>query len=197
MKHPKNDSAEVCGINMRKHLDIFFQGQLLVASPFMTEDFFCKTVVYVCEHSQMGAFGFVINKPLNTKLEDLLLCISKQDRKLFSNHSLHKLAILGGPVGKSSGFLLYESLDGIKISSSKDKLMSMVVDNPTRKFLLALGYSCWESGQLEEEVMRNDWIVVPSKKELIFGDSFDSRWSGAAASAGIDINRLVRMCGHA
>jgi len=44
----------------------------LIAMPQLEDEFFARSVVYVCEHNERGALGLVINKPGSLSFKALL-----------------------------------------------------------------------------------------------------------------------------
>ena len=62
---------------------------------------------------------------------------------------------------------------------------------------MALGYSGWGAGQLEDEISRNAWLTVPGDPEVIFNTPFDKRLVSAADLLGIDIHLISGRAGHA
>lgn len=47
-------------------------GRLLLAEPFMLDDHFSRSVIYLCEHNKDGSYGFILNNTLNLKLNDII-----------------------------------------------------------------------------------------------------------------------------
>ncbi len=47
------------------------KGKFLIADPFLLDNYFSRSVVFVCEHeNDLGTVGFMINRSLPDKLED-------------------------------------------------------------------------------------------------------------------------------
>ena len=173
----------------------------LVAMPMLTDFNFSKSVVYLYEHTKEGALGMIINKPSQINLGNVLehLNISVAQPQIATTPVL-----MGGPVGQEHGFILFErkteaSQTGIEISvsASKEMLKDIANDQGPEHFLVTLGYSGWDAGQLEEEIARNDWLVVPFDHKILFETPLEKRWELTAALIGIDIKRLSGHVGHA
>ena len=107
----------------------------------------------------------------------------------------------GGPVQIGRGFILHNAgpaysstmkiSDDVYLSTSKDVLEALVKhENEPEKFLLALGYSGWEAGQLERELEMGDWLLVPANESIIFDTEVDKRYNAALALIGLDKNDL-------
>ena len=64
-------------------------------------------------------------------------------------------------------------------------------------FLVALGYTGWGKGQLEDEINRNSWLNIEADEELLFRTDLDLIWPRAMAKLGVDITMLSTMAGNA
>lgn len=178
--------------------------QLLIAMPGMEDPNFSSSVTLICEHSDDGALGIVINKPLQLQLGDVFkqLELNDPDATIAANPVLH-----GGPVGTDRGFVLhdegsaYESSlkvsNDIHLTFSKDVLDAMATGGGPGKSLVALGYAGWDAGQLEQEILSNSWLSVPATTDIVFDLPFDQRWTAAARTLGIDITQIAPDAGHA
>jgi putative transcriptional regulator len=136
-------------------------GALLISDPFNMADFFERTVVILCEHNRQGSFGFVLNKIVPVPLHEFKKEFPKTSSKLG----------LGGPVERQSLFFIHALGDAVENSMqiSKDlyfggnfKTVLELLKTPVNaaKVRFFLGYSGWSSGQLENELKMNSWIVV-------------------------------------
>jgi putative transcriptional regulator len=178
--------------------------QLLIAMPGMEDPNFSASVTLICEHSDDGALGIVINKPLQLQLGDVFkqLSLADSDAAIAANPVLH-----GGPVGTDRGFVLHDpgssyesSLEvssDIHLTFSRDVLDAMATGNGPGKSLVALGYAGWDAGQLEQEILSNSWLSVPATTDIVFDLPFDQRWAAAARTLGIDITQIAPDAGHA
>uniref|UniRef100_UPI0026370024 YqgE/AlgH family protein n=1 Tax=Oleiagrimonas sp. TaxID=2010330 RepID=UPI0026370024 len=63
--------------------------------------------------------------------------------------------------------------------------------------MVALGYSGWEAGQLENELMENAWLTTEADARIIFDAPLEERWIDAAGLVGVDPTRLTGYAGHA
>lgn len=178
--------------------------QLLIAMPGMEDPNFSASVTLICEHSDDGALGIVINKPLQLRLGDVFkqLSLADSDAAVAANPVLH-----GGPVGTDRGFVLhdpgssYESSlavsSDIHLTFSRDVLDAMATGSGPGKSLVALGYAGWDAGQLEQEILSNSWLSVPATTDIVFDLPFEQRWAAAAKTLGIDITQIAPDAGHA
>jgi putative transcriptional regulator len=182
-------------------------GHLLIAMPGLQDPNFQRTVTYVCEHSDQGALGIVINRPLDLDLGEVFAQLDLTA----TDPDLARLPVLqGGPVHQERGFVLHEGpgdqpafdatlaiTDTIRVTTSQDILAALAGGRGPRRALLALGYAGWGAGQLEEEMAANAWLSVPATNEIIFDTPFESRWREAARLLGIDLAALSSDAGHA
>ena len=188
-----------------------FTNQFLIAMPSLREGTFAGTVVYLCEHTDKGALGLVINKPIDIKLKNLF---EKVDLSLDRPELAESPVYFGGPVQTERGFVLHESLDGdagegghynsslripggLEMTTSKDVLEALSNGAGPKKVLVTLGYSGWGAGQLEDEMSRNGWINVGAERDIIFDTPVEQRYDKALSLLGIDANMLSGEAGHA
>ncbi len=186
-----------------------FTNQFLIAMPGMVGDMFAGTVIYLCEHTEKGALGLVINKPIDITLKNLF---EKVELPLERADLAEAPVFFGGPVQTERGFVLHEqSLSdgpgftsslkirggGLEMTTSKDVLEALSSGTgPTRVFV-SLGYSGWAAGQLEDEMSRNSWINVDAQPEIIFSTPIEQRYGKALSLLGIDPAMLSSDTGHA
>ncbi len=175
----------------------------LIATPTLQDTLFSKSVIYLYEHSAKGAVGLIINKSMQITLEHLL---EHLDIEMTDKHSAKCSVLTGGPIEPEQGFIIHDPIEQREdqkqqapfiISSSKEMLYDISNGKGPDHFLITLGYSRWEQGQLETEISRNDWLVAPVKENILFSTPIEQRWQEAAKSIGIDIHCLSRHTGHA
>lgn len=186
--------------------------QFLIAMPGMADETFAGAVVYMCEHTDKGALGLVINKPIDIKLKNLFEKVELTlDRADLANEPVY----FGGPVQTERGFVLHERLGsadgsegghynsslqipgGLEMTTSKDVLEALSHGAGPKKILVTLGYSGWSAGQLEEEIGRNGWITVSAEPGIIFDTPVEQRYDKALSLLGIDPRMLSQEAGHA
>ena len=182
--------------------------QFLIAMPGMGGDTFAGAVVYLCEHTENGALGLVINKPIDIKLSTLF---QKVELSLDSAALGEQPVFYGGPVQTERGFVLHERLGdaespysstlsipgGLEMTTSKDVLEALSAGAGPRRLLVTLGYSGWAAGQLEDELGRNGWLTVDATPEIIFDTPVEQRYDRAVALLGFDPRMLSPEAGHA
>ncbi|MDZ5456462.1 YqgE/AlgH family protein [Azohydromonas lata] len=182
--------------------------QFLIAMPGMADDNFAGAVVYLCEHSDKGALGLMINKPTDISLKNLF---EKVDLRLDRDDLMDEPVYFGGPVQTERGFVLHEAHGsgsgqysstlvvpgGLGMTTSKDVLEALSQGAGPRKVLVTLGYSGWGAGQLESEIARNGWLNVAADPQIIFDTPVEQRYERALALLGIDPRMLSGEAGHA
>lgn len=190
----------------------YFTNQLLIAMPSMTDPNFAQTVTLVCEHSERGALGLILNRPLPMKLHDVFeqLGLDMADTRIGQQSVLR-----GGPVQTDRGFVVHRpggksglehrgqwdstlQISGsIQVTTSRDVLAAMARGEGPPDAFIALGYAGWDAGQLEQEILANSWLNVPADEKVIFELPFEERWEAAGRLLGIDLNRISSIAGHA
>lgn len=187
------------------------KGQLLVAMPIMTDERFVRSVIYICEHTQDGAMGLIINhKANNISFPDLLdrLNISSPPSEQTLDSGLRNQKVLiGGPVETGRGFVLHTEdyhcrnstlsiCGGISLTATIDILKDIAFGKGPKKSLMALGYAGWAAGQLENEIQANGWLNCPADSEIIFTPDLDAKYDKALAKIGVNPAYLIGEAGH-
>jgi putative transcriptional regulator len=178
--------------------------QFLIAMPALSDPNFHGTVTYICEHSDQGAMGIVINRPLDITLGEVLKHMNIEPR---GTAIARRPVYMGGPVQTDRGFVLHHPVgqwdsmlnisDTLGITTSKDILEDIASGSGPKQNLVALGYAGWGAGQLEQELADNVWLCGPADNSIIFDTPWQQRLGAAAALMGIDLNQLSDQIGHA
>lgn len=184
-------------------------GQILIAMPAMEDPYFSKSVILVCNHDHDGAMGMILNHPLQLNVGDLF---EQLDMSCETNYQQERLVHFGGPVQVERGFVLHspatefnttmELSEGLAMTSSKDILEAAARDEAPQEMFIALGYTGWSAGQLEEEIQANAWLTLPLEDnqqlhKLIFKLPNDDKLSWAMQQLGVDFATLSEVAGHA
>ena len=198
-------SGDFAPINLTHHF--------LIAMPGLEDSTFARSVVYVCEHSERGALGLVINKPSDINLQ---LLFDKVELPLRRKDLVGAPVFHGGPVQTERGFVLHEPIfsdaakpgesvyastmtipGGLEMTTSKDVLEALSTGAGPRKVLVSLGYSAWGEGQLESELSENSWLTVGADLGLIFDTPVEQRYDRALLLLGFEAWMLSPDAGHA
>ncbi|HKB53866.1 MAG TPA: YqgE/AlgH family protein [Ramlibacter sp.] len=185
----------------------------LIAMPGMPDQAFARSVVYLCEHSERGALGLVINKPSEIDLRHLF---DKVELPLGREDLAQAPVFQGGPVQTERGFVLHEAVfsgaaapnesvyastmtipGGLEMTTSKDVLEALSTGAGPRKVLVSLGYSAWGEGQLESELAENSWLTVEADPAVIFDTPVEQRYDKALSLLGLQSWMLSPAAGHA
>jgi putative transcriptional regulator len=184
-------------------------GKLLIAMPSMTDLTFGESVVLLCAHSRDGAMGVIINKPMpGVHFMELaeridLSKLSHARRDLIEQTPV----LMGGPVDQHRGFVLHgadytgddNSLNVVgdyKLTASLAILEDMAFGRGPLRSVVALGYSGWSPGQLENEIKHNGWLHCDADADLVFSTDWPTKHRRAMAKLGIDPRMLSREAGH-
>jgi putative transcriptional regulator len=180
-------------------------GRLIIAMPGMGDPRFDRAVIYMCAHSDDGAMGLIVNKPLpDLHLGGLLGHLGRPVPAGAPDRPVH----FGGPVERGRGFVLHSAdreagpqtmavSGGLGLTATVDILEALAARRGPARALVALGYAGWGPGQLEREIARNDWLVAEGCDDLIFAPDDTGKWAGALARLGIDPLSLSAVAGRA
>jgi putative transcriptional regulator len=183
----------------------FLEGKLLIAMPGVTDERFVQTVIYMCAHSERGAMGLVINKPI----KGLSFAELMEQLEIETSADAADLPVLyGGPVDTGRGFVLHSSdyetgdstlnvSNNISLTATLDILRAMAEGKGPRQALFALGYAGWGPGQVETEFQANGWLHCEADPALVFGTEPEEKWTSALARLGIGPSGLVADTGRA
>jgi putative transcriptional regulator len=184
------------------------RNHFLLATPTLAESNLAETVTYVFEHSDKGAMGIVVNRPLGLTLRDVF----KQLNIDVHTESLSFPVFGGGKTETERGFVIHATdtrqpaprwessvnmEGGISITTSKDILEAIAKNEGPEDFLVALGYFSWSAGQLEAELVDNAWVHTPANADVLFHTPYEQRLDSAARLLGIDIRLMSTDVGHA
>ena len=180
-------------------------GKLMVAMPAMGDPRFARSVILICAHSDDGAMGLIVNKPVRDfSFAELMIQL-----KIARNGQGRDIRVhFGGPVERGRGFVLHSDdyssggattrvRGGYGMTATLDVLEALAKGAGPKQALLALGYAGWGAGQLEAEIGRNDWLVSDPAAELIFSAEDSAKWTGALRLMGIDPLLLSPSAGRA
>lgn len=170
-------------------------GKLLIAQPFLNDSVFTRSVILLCEHSEEGSLGFVLNKATDMHLGDLLPETYDEELEICQGgpvqldtlHILHRLPdVLGGtPIS-----------EGIYWGGSFDELQTLILANNTpdnENLKLFLGYSGWSPGQLEGELKEGSWLISEPTEKVLFDVPADDIWEAAIETLGEDYQYLTNL----
>jgi putative transcriptional regulator len=169
------------------------RGQLLVAGPALVDPNFHRTVVLICEHTDEGAMGLVLNRPspipADQALPELVEALG-DDEHLW----------VGGPVQTTSVVVLADFRDtgpAMLVTGAVGLVLPEAdletVATAMRRARAFLGYAGWGAGQLDDELETGDWIVAPAVPDELFTHEPDRLWSRVLARKGGKFRLLATM----
>lgn len=174
------------------HID---RGKVLIAEPFMLDPNFKRSVVLLCEHQKDGSLGFILNKSLDMKINDLISDFPEFDSTVY----------YGGPVQTDTvhyihnvGDMLQNSnmiSDGIFWGGDFERLKLLIDagEVTTDNIRFFVGYSGWSSGQLNEEMRYGSWVLGDLAAEFIFKNNGLSLWSNVLNKKGDTFSVIAQM----
>ncbi len=197
--------TECCGIvppekGMRMKMKSL-AGNFLIASPTLDDPNFSQTVVLICDHTDEGAFGLVVNRVLMESFQPLL------NNFEISGSSVDMPVYFGGPVKPEQGYIIYEPFEkkysslkisgNIGVTASQEMLYDILNGRGPAHYLFALGFSGWSAQQLEAELLTDSWLIAPCSRDVIFSREVRERWRAAARNIGVDFYRYSDRSGTA
>lgn len=170
---------------------------LLIAMPQVLDPFFHKSVVLVIHHDdEEGSFGLIVNRRTDARLSEIL-----DGLEITWRGDEDERAFFGGPVQPQLGTVLFPTasagdtaleLDGVSQCAPGVGMthhvgdLSKLAEEQRSSLRLFLGYAGWGSGQLVQEILRDDWLVAPVRLDLVFSEVPDRVWEEALLSVGVD-----------
>lgn len=178
----------------------------------MTDKRFARSVVYMCLHNADGAMGLIINQRAdNVSFAHLLRelgVITKDSEDEVPAEVLDRSIQIGGPVKTEHGFVLHSpeystkgstvEIDSeIRLTNTVDILKAIARGRGPERSMIALGYSGWAPGQLENEIQANGWLSCPADADIVFDPNLELKYDRALAKLGVEASHLVGYAGHA
>lgn len=169
------------------------KGSLLISEPFLEDLNFRRSVVLMTEQTELGAVGFILNKPADMLTGEVVPELLSLEFPVF----------YGGPMEQNSlhfihtmGSLLVGSLEikpGVYWGGDIQEVNELLTSGraTVNDFRFFLGYSGWAPGQLEEEIEDKAWWVTEATKELVFDNDLDQLWGNAVKELGEDYSYMA------
>ena len=177
--------------------------KLLVAMPQLQDPNFVRSVVLLVHHDAEGAFGVVVNRPVELQASDLFESLA-----VCWKGNPEMRIYWGGPVPPNSGWVLFPR--GASIDFDEDEATSLpngfafagslrvleaLAEAPPPSLRFFLGYAGWGPGQLEEELASGSWLVTPGTPDAFFGVPEASMWDHAVRGLGVEPAALISTSG--
>jgi len=180
------------------------RGQFLMAMPELADPNFFQTVTFICEHTQMGAVGIIINRVQpSLSGKDIFDELNVKYLPEADSIPVH----FGGPVHVNEIFVLHGPpfdwkgclvvTPSLAMSNTIDILEAVAMGRGPESFMISLGCSGWGPGQLEAEIKKNSWLTCDVSEEIMFKIPVESRWEKTMRKVGINPVLLSGTAGHA
>ena len=164
-------------------------GQFLIASPYLPDPNFLRTVVLMVQHDEEGALGLVLTRPINLTVQQVWKNVSGEQIDAPEN------VLQGGPVEgplmaihQEEELAELEIIPGVFFSSQRENIEPLIREG-RKAFRLFLGYSGWAAQQLEDEMQVGGWLTLPATKEQVFETSNEALWKSVTGEVGSNIIR--------
>lgn len=178
-----------------KQTEAIHAGSLLIAEPFMLDPYFRRSVILLCEHEDVSSLGFIINKPLDVRVSDLIQGMPDFDQNVFYGgpvqtdtiHYIHNVgALLDDSVPIAQGVFWGGSFEKLRFLIDKQLILP---DN----IRFYVGYSGWTQGQLEEELRYGSWITDQADSNYIFRSDPNAVWQNVLQEKGSVYSVIAQM----
>jgi putative transcriptional regulator len=164
---------------------------LLLSMPQMADPNFARTVILLCDYTDKGAFGLVVNRQMTEPAWTLV----KTEPPIRVNPEIRLW--IGGPVEPQRTWVLMseaqgpedeqrEVAPGVLLSVSHELTLQMLQSPPSSRSRVIAGYAGWGPGQLEQELAASGWLMMEVDTTLIFGVPGESMWEAALRRLGAD-----------
>lgn len=172
------------------------KGSILISEPFLSDPYFKRTVVLLCEHNDNeGTFGFILNRYLDVQLEDLIQDFPEVDTRIS----------MGGPVEQNSLYFVHTRPDllldsklivdklciGGDFAQLKKYFELGLIDKTEVRFFV--GYAGWSEGQLQKELDEKSWIVATTNVDTVMNIHEEHVWQNALKNLGKEFAILANF----
>lgn len=199
----KEDILNKKSVSEHSSSDGSLRNHFLIAMPSLDDPTFNQSITYICDHSDEGAMGLIINRPMDIHLADVF----EQMDINYTAETGRAPILEGGPVSKQRGFILHPTGGDwqssvsigpdISLTASRDIISAIAGGTGPKTPQFVLGYAGWGAGQLEDEIKENSWLTMPADADLLFNTPIEARWAAISQRLGIDINLIPSRPGHA
>lgn len=177
------------------------KGKMLVSEPFMLDSHFKRSVVLICDHDKEdGTIGFVLNKSVDMKINDILASFPDFDANVYyggpvATDTIHYIHRLGDEIPNST-----KVMDGVWFGGDYEELktlanMGLIESRDIRFFI---GYTGWSGGQLKSEILTKSWFLAEGDVNFVFNKKyFKEMWSKVLQHEGgtkAVIGQIPKVC---
>lgn len=178
-----------------------FKPCFLIAMPQLLDPNFHHAVVLLAEYTAEGAFGLVVNRPIDRTLGQVERPESPVDNRLHDQPIWY-----GGPIELDNAMVIFEdptaglvnelgtnvtALGNTLYITGNTKILTTHAETLSRlRFKVIAGHAGWGMAQLDTEITQSSWLAAPLNKDMIFTE-FETMWTRAVKSLGIDPTQLA------
>ncbi len=162
------------------------QGRVLISEPFLNDTYFRRSVVLLTEHSEEGSVGFVLNKPVDLSVSDVLTDFPEIDTEVsiggpVNTNTIHYIHTLGEAVPNS-----VQVFNNLYWGGDFEVIKEMIITGQIKgsEIRFFLGYAGWSPKQLDNELSENAWLVSEMKAEHIMQGPDDNLWKEILEKSG-------------
>ncbi|MDY6825456.1 MAG: YqgE/AlgH family protein [Thermodesulfobacteriota bacterium] len=184
--------------------DMGLKGSFLIAMPSLKDPNFSHSVVCICEYTESGTLGLIVNR----LYPSLLAADVYKELGITYLPERGEIPLYnGGPVNSGDVFVLhgqpfdwggcFRVSDHLAMTNTKDILEAIAVGNGPDASMIILGCAGWAGGQLESELRGNFWLPAPMDEAVIFDVPVEQRWSEGLRRMNINPALLSGTAGNA
>jgi putative transcriptional regulator len=159
------------------------KGNVLISEPFLGDNYFRRSVVYMTENNEEGSIGFVLNKPVAANISEIVDDFPESDFTIsiggpVSNNTVHYIHTLGARVPDS-----VLVADGIYWGGDFDLIKDLIREGAVMPHELRffLGYAGWSPGQLDGEMQEHAWLVGKISPRMVMQEVDPEFWKKTLA----------------
>ena len=159
------------------------KGRILISEPFLSDNYFRRSIVYLTEHNEEGSLGFVLNKPLEININEIVDDFPDSDFSIsvggpVSNNTVHYIHTLGERIPES-----VPVADGIFWGGDFDIIKDQIAAGTIKPYEMRffLGYAGWSAEQLDGEMEENAWLVGKISPRMVMQGLENDFWSNTLA----------------
>ncbi len=171
------------------------RGHILIAMPHLTDPYFSRSIVLICEHDENGAMGLIVNKTFDDQgIKAIFPDLVVNDDAVKETFTP---IYFGGPVSLERGFILHSTdylteetmrvSNEFSLTSNSTVMDDIKLGDGPGEYRLMLGYAGWGENQLEREIENGDWLFQSTDREFVFRPPNGDKWLEATRSFGIDV----------
>lgn len=171
------------------------KGKILLSEPFLSDPYFKRVAILLCEHNDEGSFGFVLNNYISMTLDQIMQGLPDMDTRVsvggpVKNSNLYYMHTLGRTILNSS-----EIVDGIYLGGDFDLLKKHIHNGSVEanQIRFFVGYSGWSANQLNEELEQNSWFVTDADKDIVMNTESKDLWGDFLKQMGPEFARVAKL----